>query len=126
IPLRVIAHWSDGTAEDVTPICRFRTNNESISEIDENGVVTALAAGDTDVVVFYDNGVAPVQTLLPVSKLVGNDYPVVPTPTPIDELVVQKLRKLGIVPSELSDDAEFLRRVSLDMTGTLPAPDEIE
>jgi len=126
IPLRVIAHWSDGMAEDVTPICRFRTNNESISEIDENGVVTALAAGDTDVVVFYDNGVAPVQTLLPVSKLVGNDYPVVPTPTPIDELVVQKLRKLGIVPSELSDDAEFLRRVSLDMTGTLPAPDEIE
>ena len=42
------------------------------------------------------------------------------------KLVVQKLQKLGIVPSELSDDAEFLRRVSLDMTGTLPSPWEVE
>jgi len=39
---------------------------------------------------------------------------------------VQKLSKLGIVPSELADDAEFLRRVSLDMTGTLPSPWEVE
>ncbi|MCA9072245.1 MAG: DUF1549 domain-containing protein, partial [Planctomycetaceae bacterium] len=34
--------------------------------------------------------------------------------------------KLGIVPSDQSDDAEFLRRVSLDLTGTLPTPWEIE
>jgi hypothetical protein len=39
---------------------------------------------------------------------------------------VAKLRKLGVVPSELCTDAEFLRRVSLDMTGTLPTPKEIE
>ena len=100
----------------------IRTNDESIAEIDANGVVTSKGKGDTHVVAFYDNGVAVTQVILPVSDKVGPNYPDVPTPTRIDELVVAKLRKLGIVPSEVCTDAEFLRRVSLDLTGTLPAP----
>ncbi len=48
-----------------------------------------------------------------------------PTPTEVDRLIVEKLRKLGIVPSEVCTDEEFLRRVSLDMTGTLPTPEEV-
>ena len=123
--LKVMAHWSDGTIEDVTCLSRFRTNDESIAEIDEFGLVTAKAAGDTHVVTFYDNGVVPVPVLIPVSDQVGPRYPEVPTPTQIDVLVVEKLRKLGIVPSGVCDDAEFLRRVSLDLTGTLPTPEEV-
>jgi hypothetical protein len=124
--LKVVAHWSDGTVEDVTPLCRYRTNDESLAEIDENGKVKSLGKGDTHVVAFYDNGVVPTQVILPVSDKAGKKYPMIPTPTRIDELVVEKLRKLGMVPSELADDAEFLRRVSLDITGTLPLPGEIE
>src|SRR5690606_40805998 len=52
------------------------------------------------------------------SDVCSSDLPKVPTPTRVDELVVGKLRKLGIVPSELCSDEEFLRRVSLDLTGT--------
>ena len=52
----------------------------------------------------------------------GPRYPAVPQPTKIDQLVVAKLAKLGVVPSDLCTDAEFLRRLSLDLTGTLPAP----
>ena len=62
----------------------------------------------------------------PVSDRVGSKYPDVETPTKIDELVVAKLRKLGIVPSDRCTDAEFLRRVCLDVTGTLPTPQETE
>lgn len=124
--LQVIAYWADGSSEDVTPICRYRTNNESISEVSDTGLVTSVASGDTHVVAFYDNGVAPIQTILPVSDQVGPRYPEVPTPTKIDALVVEKLRPLGVVPSDLAGDAEFLRRVSLDLTGTLPTPAEIE
>jgi hypothetical protein len=124
--LKVVAHWSDGTQEDVTPLCRFRTNDEATATVSADGLVTATGQGDTAVVAFYDNGVAPVQVILPVSDLTGARYPQVPTPTKVDELVIAKLRKLGIVPSELCTDEEFLRRVSLDLTGTLPAPDEVK
>jgi len=118
--LRVTAHWSDGVQEDVTPLCRFRSNDEALATIDETGLIRAASAGDTAVVAFYDNGVVPVQVLLPVSDKFGPNYPPVATPTMIDELVVAKLRKLGVLPSELCSDAEFLRRLSLDLTGTLP------
>lgn len=125
VQLKVTAHWADGSAEDVTPLCRFRTNDDSVAVVSESGVVTAAGKGDTAVVAFYDNGIAPVPVLLPVSDRVGKNYPDVPTPTKVDELVVAKLRKLGVVPSDLCTDAEFLRRVSLDMTGTLPPHEEV-
>jgi len=44
----------------------------------------------------------------------------------IDQLIIAKLKKLGVTPSEVCTDAEFLRRVSLDLSGTLPTPKEIE
>ncbi len=43
----------------------------------------------------------------------------------IDELVNAKLKELGIPPAELCTDQEFLRRVFLDVIGTLPAPEEV-
>ncbi len=110
----------------MTTLCRFQSNSTSVAEISKEGLVTAVDPGDTHVVISYDTGVVPIPVIQPVSQLAGVKYPKVPTPTKVDELVVQKLQKLGIVPSELSDDAEFLRRVSLDMTGTLPSPWEVE
>jgi len=123
--LQVVAHWADGTSEDVTPLCRFRTNDEALAEIDHNGTITGKGKGDTHVVVFYDNGVAPVEVITPVSDRIGERFPKLPAPTKIDELIQAKLQTLGIVPSELCDDSEFLRRVSLDITGTLPTVEEV-
>ncbi len=124
--LKATAVWSTGAREDVTPLCRFRSNNDTVVTIDDTGLATSTGPGDSHVVAFYDNGVVPVPVMLPVSDKFGPKYPAVPTPTKIDELVVQKLRKVGIVQSDLATDAEFLRRVSLDMIGTLPTAAEVE
>ena len=60
VALRAIAHWSDGTSEDVTPLCRYQSNDEQIAKIDTTGQVTSVEPGDSHVVAFYDAGVTPV------------------------------------------------------------------
>ncbi|MEA3207236.1 MAG: hypothetical protein QOE70_293 [Chthoniobacter sp.] len=123
--LKVLAHWKDGTVEDVTQLTRFRSNDDSVAGLSDQGFVECKGKGDTHVVAFYDNGVTPIPVMLPVGEFVGAKYPPVRTPTKVDELIVAKLRKLGVVPSELCSDAEFLRRASLDVAGTLPTPGEV-
>jgi hypothetical protein len=126
VQMKAVAVWPDGTREDVTPLCRFQSNSDQVATITADGLVTATDPGDTHVVISYDNAVVAVPVIRPVTDLVGEKYPSVPTPTKIDELVVTKLRKLGVVPSDRSTDAEFLRRVSLDLVGTLPTAAEVE
>ncbi len=126
VNLRVIASWSDGTQEDVTCLTRFVSNDDGVAQVDGDGKVTATGPGDTYVVAFYDNGITSIEVVQPVSKLVGKQFPKVPTPTKIDELVVAKLARLGVEPSDLCTDVEFLRRVSIDITGSLPTPVEID
>ena len=98
-PLRVVAHWADGTKEDVTCLTRFQTNDESIATVDQDGVVTSAGLGDTHVVAFYDNGITAVPVLRPVSEQIGAKYPKIESKTEVDRLVVEKLKKLGIEPS---------------------------
>ena len=126
VQLRAVAHWSDGTREDVTPICRFQSNDDAVAEVTTDGLVSCKGKGDTHLVVFYDNGITPVPVMLPVSPETAKNYPKVAASTKVDEFVVEKLKKLGVVPSEICSDEEFLRRVSLDMTATLPSPEEVK
>lgn len=125
VQLQCIAVWSDGSREDVTSLARFETKDDGVAEVTPEGRITAVGTGDTYVISLYDNGIFSSQVILPVSDKVGPQYPQVPVPTRIDELVAAKLAKLGVVPSELSSDEMFLRRVSLDMIGTLPTPSQI-
>ena len=122
--IKVVAEWSDGEREDVTSLTRFRSNDDAVVEVDENGAATSSGKGDTHIVALYDNGIAAIPILRPISE----DLPkidVTKYSNPIDKLVGEKLKKLGITPSATCSDTEFLRRVSIDLTGTLPSPDEV-
>ncbi len=123
--LRAVAVWQDGVREDVTSLCRFFSNDSSIAQIDESGLVTGGEQGDTHVVVAYDNAVVPVSVLRPYGPSGELQVQIAQAKTEIDRLVLKKLDKLGIRPSELSTDAEFFRRVSLDLTGTLPTSAQV-
>ena len=45
---------------------------------------------------------------------------------PIDYFVERRLREAGIAPSPLADKRTLIRRLSLDLTGLLPTPEEVE
>jgi Protein of unknown function (DUF1549)/Protein of unknown function (DUF1553) len=75
--------------------------------------------------VFYRGTVQAVRVLVPAPAPAGFHYPDVPTANYIDREVVAKLKSLNMVPSDLSSDAEFLRRVTIDTIGSLPTPDEV-
>ncbi len=119
VQLKVIAHWDEGTSEDVTQLSRFHSNNDAIATIDQVGQVSAVERGDTHVVVSYDNAVVPVQVIRPFRD--GLPKTTTTGGHPIDQLVQTKLAKLGIEPSGPCTDAEFIRRATLDITGILPS-----
>ena len=125
--LTVTAVWDDGSREDVTPLCRFRTNDDSVAVVDRDGKVRSVGRGDTHVIAFYDNGVASVGVIRPFSTPRRDLQPRTNQQprTEVDRWVLRKLDRLGIEPSDICDDATFLRRVSIDLTGTLPTPAEV-
>jgi hypothetical protein len=124
--LRVIAVWHDGSREDVTPLSRFRSNDDSVVTVDSDGRLQSVGAGDSHVIAFYDNGVAAVPVMRAAQSPSSSPSAGTVARTDVDRWVAGKLAKLGIVPSEICTDAEFLRRISIDLTGTLPTPAEIE
>lgn len=122
-PLNVEATFADGSVEDVTALCRFEAVNKEMARIDAAGRVVAVGIGDTALVARYRS--EPAVAVL-VSPRPGTEpFPAVQSVNFIDRHVVDKLRRLNIRPSDLCDDATFLRRVFLDVTGTLPTPREV-
>ncbi len=115
----VTAHYSDGSARDVTPIARYFSDDDGIAAVNSTGRVTASRDGEANVMVRY-NGKATVSHFLMLTRPRPASNPKVPENNYVDKLVFAKLKKMGIIPSALSTDAEFCRRVYLDIAGALP------
>ena len=119
-PLRVVAKYSDGAEKDVTRHARFQTNNEAVAVVTPEGVVKALdVPGEVAVMAAYLGEVTTFRAIVPRPTPLAA-LPPLPQFNVIDELVDAKLTKLNVAASPVCDDAEFLRRVYLDLTGTLP------
>lgn len=119
---QVVATYSDGTERDVTRWCRFLSSNEGVVGIDESGRVAADRAGGAHVFARFSRFTEGSEVIiLPDGKF---DWPAPKANNYIDELVFTKLQKLRIIPSELATDAQFLRRVNIDLVGLLPTQEE--
>ncbi len=121
--LRVEATFADGSVEDVTGLCSYESLDRAVAAVTGDGRVTAGGPGDAALVVRFR--AEPALATLAVPRPSAEAFPDVRPANFIDRHVLAKLRRLNIPPAGLADDATFLRRASLDVTGELPAPAEV-
>jgi hypothetical protein len=121
--LLVTAYLSNGRQEDLTGQVRYASNNAEVVKVSSDGVVEAVRTGETSVLIRAAGHA--VSAVIGVTAKPVSNYPKAASSNLIDDYVFAKLRKFNIVPSDLSSDTEFLRRVCLDLTGTLPPPNRI-
>ncbi len=122
--LRVVAHYSDNTTRDVTRAARYDALNEGVATVTGGGYITAVGKGQAVVMVRYEGQAKVSQVLSPFKENVDlagfqpNNF--------IDEHVKTRWKRLGVHPSGLCSDAEFIRRAFLDSIGTLPSAERVE
>ncbi len=122
--LKIIATFADGGTRDITREANIDSNIPDVAAVGASADVKGARIGEATVMVRYQGNFTsvPVTVLNPApgfvwKQLAQNNY--------IDQLIDAKLQRLKIQPSPVVDDAGFLRRVSLDLTGQLPDPNEV-
>ncbi|WP_435005270.1 DUF1553 domain-containing protein [Tundrisphaera lichenicola] len=123
--LRVVASFEDGSTADVTRLAQYQSNADDLAEVTPNGVIRALdGLGEAAIMARFGGLVAVSRASIPMES--GSADWVDPALRNfIDPLVFRKLRELGLQPSPSCTDAEFARRSSLDLCGSLPEPAEV-
>ena len=125
-PLKVIARYADGREADVTWQAVFHSNDVGMAKVDEQGEVTiGNSIGQTAVMARFQGKVSVFQAIVPRPGPKPT-LPARPVHNFIDRHVDRHLTRLNVHPSGLTDDATFLRRVHLDLIGTLPTVAETE
>jgi hypothetical protein len=122
--LAVLAHLDDGSVRDVTRHAQYQSNESAVAAVDEDGLVrTFQLAGEATVMARYQGRVAVFRAVVPLGKPIAR-YPDFPANNDVDRLMLARWKKLGLAPSELCSDSEFIRRLYLDLLGRLPTPAE--
>ena len=121
--VRAIAKFTDGSTRDVTGQTVFRTTNPAVLSVSLDGKVVGTRWGGAAIQGRYLGSIAASFFTLPQER--KGKYPAIAVSNPIDKFVFANLKGMNIVPSDVSGEEEFLRRVTLDTLGRLPASDEI-
>lgn len=121
--LVALAHFSDGTVRDVTPLVSYSSSDEAVATVDEHGLVVGHERGESAILARYLEHM-DTSYLMFLEAIEGFEWNDPEPQNFIDRLVFDKLEQLMILPSEPAGDEQFLRRVYLDVLGILPEIDE--
>lgn len=124
--LRVQAEYSDGSQRDVTDASAFQSNDNTIAAVSDEGLLTAgPVPGEAAVMARYMNHITVCEATIPLPGDSSMDeYDRLPREHELDTLVWDKLKLLGMLPSEVASDSTFHRRAFLRIIGRLPTPNE--
>lgn len=121
----VVARFLDGSMRDVTELVVFSVSDPQVADISVTGLLTGYDRGEVAVVVRYLEFIESTYVTF-VRDMPGFAWNVPPAKNYIDTLVEAKVRQLQFLPAPSASDAEFLRRVHLDLTGVLPDPGSVQ
>ena len=121
--LSVIAKFADGTTRDVTALATYEVSHKDVLFASDTGLVTGAKRGQGAVSVRYLNHLESVHFTM-TEEVEGFAWNSPAEANFIDKHVHAKLNQLRVLPSDTCDDATFLRRVYLDLTGLLPTAEK--
>ena len=98
--------------------------NTEIATVSRSGVITAIRRGEAPILGRFEGNYAST-TLTVMGDRRGFVWTDPPTYGKVDELVAAKWKRMKILPSGLCSDAEFIRRVYLDLTGLPPTAEDL-
>ncbi|WP_422930801.1 DUF1549 and DUF1553 domain-containing protein [Singulisphaera sp. PoT] len=125
IQLRVVAVYGDGTRRDVTRLSNFRVNDDASLKIDSKGKAEILRRAESDLVVRYQSMVVSTRLATLINPGLKFDYAKLSRRNFIDDELFKRLESLKVPPSPPASDSAFLRRVSLDLVGRQPTPEQV-
>jgi len=123
--LRVLAEFADGRRRDVTRLAVYKSLDDSSLAVDANGKAELLRRSESVLTVRYGPKVAAVRLSTPINPDLAFDFHALSRANLIDDELYKRLESLKVPPSPPATDAAFLRRASLDLTGTQPSPEVI-
>ena len=117
--VRVMAYYPDGSQRDVTLESFIEIGNTEVAFADDFGLLGTLRRGEAPILARYEGAYAAT-TLTVMGDRTGFEWKQPDTWNDIDKLVAAKWERMKILPSDLSSDEVFVRRVHLDLTGLPP------
>lgn len=119
--LRVVAHYDDGSDRDVTALSLWSSNDDAAATVGKDGRIAAVGRGEAVLLARFGGSaaIAHVQVLPDAQPWT---WPETPERNFVDAQVHHKLRAARVAPAPVCSDEVFVRRVHLDLVGTLPTP----